>query len=259
MSLSDIQSSLRNAVVQGDFAPINSLLLGGRTPERRLEIHRRHYVTSLIKALLDKFPATIWLVGSQFVTEAARIFVAEHPPDAPCIVEYGEDFPAFLATCPGANLVPYLQEFARLEWHVGHVAIAVSEQPLSIAKLFTVGAEGLPDATLTIQGGIRYLETSWPVDELLKIYLAKKRPDRLEFERADVWLEIVGTRGEFRIDRLEKPDFIFRKSIFEGHTIGDSAEKALEADGKFDTGRALVAFVTDGLMAGVGQRTKESQ
>jgi hypothetical protein len=259
MSLGDIQSSLRNAVVQGDFAPINSLLLGGRTPERRLEIHRRHYLTSLIKALLDKFPATIWLVGSQFVTEAARIFVAKHPPGAPCIAEYGEDFPTFLATCPGAEKVPYLQEFAKLEWHVGHVAIAVNEQPLAIAKLFTVRAEGWPDTTLTIQGGVRYLETSWPVDELLNIYLAEKRPDRLEFEQADVWLEIVGTRGEFRIDRLAKSDFIFRKSIFEGCSIGDSAEKALEADRKFDTGRALVAFATNGLVAAVGQRTRESQ
>src|SRR5271154_2764357 len=145
-SLGEIQSGLRNAVVNGDFAPITALLLGGRTPEHRFAIHRRHYQTSLIKALLEKFPATIWLVGSRFVTEAARIFVAKHPPGAPCIAEYGEEFPAFLATCQGADLVPYLQAFAKLEWHIGHVAIAVDEQPVAIERFSTVSTEVLTDA-----------------------------------------------------------------------------------------------------------------
>jgi hypothetical protein len=258
-SLADIQSGLRNAVVTGDFAPITPLLLGGRRPEHRLAIHRRHYQTSLIKALLDKFPATIWLVGSRFVTEAARIFVAKHPPGAPCIAEYGEDFPAFLVTCQGADRVPYLQAFAELEWHIGHVAIAVDEQPLAIQKFSTVSAEVLADTTLTIQAGVRYLEASWPLDELMKIYLAEKQPDRLEFEPVDIWLEIVGTRGEFRIGRLAKSDFIFRESILKGHTIGDAAEKALEANSNFDAGTALVAFVARGLVAAIGRRTKESQ
>lgn len=257
-SLGDIQSGVRNAVVKGDFAPITALLLGGRRPEYRLAIHRRHYQTSLIKALLDKFPATIWLVGSRLVSEAARVFVANHPPGAPCIAEYGGDFPAFLATCRGADLVPYLQAFAELEWHIGHVAIAVDGQPLTIQKFSTVSAEVVSDTTLTLHTGVRYLETCWPLDELIKIYLAETRPDRLEFEPADVWLEIVGTRGEFRIERLAQPDFIFRKSLFEGRTIGDAAEKALEANSTFDAGRALVAFIANGLVAGM-RSPKEEQ
>jgi hypothetical protein len=258
-SLGEIQSGLRNAVVNGDFVPITPLLLGGRTPEHRLAIHRRHYQTSLIKALLEKFPATIWLVGSRFVTEAARIFAAKHPPGAPCIAEYGEEFPGFLATCQGADLVPYLQAFAKLEWHIGHVAIAVDEQPVAIERFSAVSTEVLTNTTLTMQTGVRYLETSWPLDELIKIYLAETRPDRLVFEQANVWLEIVGTRGEFRIDRLAQSDFIFRRSILQGYTIGEAAEMALEANSSFHAGRALVALVRDGLVAAMGQYTKESR
>jgi hypothetical protein len=257
--LADIQSRVRDAVVTGKFASMGPSLLGGRVVEHRLAIHRRHYQASLVTALLEKFPATIWLVGSQFITQAARSFVEKYPPSTPCIAEYGEDFPRFLAACQGANRVPYLQAFAELEWHIGHVAIAVDEPPVAIRELSTVSADILPDTALTAQAGVRYLQASWPLDELMKIFLAETRPDRFEFEPADVWLEIVGMRGEFRIGRLAKADFIFRKSILEGHTIGDAAEKALEANSNFDAGRALVAFVTNRLVAAIGRRTKGSQ
>jgi hypothetical protein len=48
-----------------------------------------------ITALVEKFPATGWLVGSRFVSLAARSYVLEHPPRKPCIAEYGEDFLIF--------------------------------------------------------------------------------------------------------------------------------------------------------------------
>ena len=36
-------------------------------------IHQRHYATSLTRALVERFPATVWLVGSELVTRAAPI------------------------------------------------------------------------------------------------------------------------------------------------------------------------------------------
>jgi len=58
----------------------------------RLSIHRRNYQKSLTEALLVKFPATAWLMGSAFVRQAAERFVCERPPTAPCIAEYGAEF-----------------------------------------------------------------------------------------------------------------------------------------------------------------------
>ncbi len=257
--LAEIQSRVRDAVVTGGFGSLGLSLSGGQVVEHRLAIHRRHYQASLITALLEKFPATTWLVGSPFNTEAARSFVEKYPPSTPCIAEYGEAFPLFLGACQGANRAPYLQAFAELERHIGLVAIAVDVPPLTVQELSTVTRDVLPDTALAIQAGVRYLQASWPVDELMNIYLAEARPEGFEFEPADVCLEIIGARGAFRIGRLVKSDFIFRKSIFEGHTIGDAAEKALEVDSNFDPGRALVAFVANGLVAAIVQATKESQ
>ena len=74
-ALLDLQKHVRDAVVLNGGTGLDSLLLGGRDPSRRLAIHQRHYRVSLTRALLERFPATVWLVGSSFVTMSAATFL----------------------------------------------------------------------------------------------------------------------------------------------------------------------------------------
>ena len=107
--LAEIQSYFRTAVVDGDTRSVSHVLIGGCDPEKRLTVHQRNYQASLIDSLLVKFPATGWLIGTPLLTEAAKHFAREHPPQAPCIAEYGAAFPDFLARCPETQRLPYLR------------------------------------------------------------------------------------------------------------------------------------------------------
>lgn len=249
--LAELQSHLRRAVVARDAAGVVPYLVGGRDPEKRLAIHQRNYETSLVKALLGKFPATHWLVGTPFLAECAREFIRVRPPNAPCIAEYGEDFPAFLATRPLADRVPYMRCFAELEWHLGHVAIAVDEPALSVSEVSTLDHASLPDATLAIQPGVRYLQAPWPIDELMQLYLTAKAPDHFHLAAADVRLEIRGARGEFRINRLDAAELEFRVAIQSGRTVGTAAELALETDADLDIGRCFAKLMTEGIVTAI--------
>ena len=194
--LAEIQSRFRNALIDCDVGQIAPILVGGRQPEKRLTIHQRNYERSLVDALLAKFPATGWLLGTPFLTEAARRFVHVHPPQAPCIAEYGVAFPDFLSKYPGVEHLGYLRDFAELEWCVGQVAITVDAVSISGNALSNLGTETLLDMRLTLQPGSRYLKASWPVDELMKLYLTETAPNQLELAPADVWIEVRGARGE---------------------------------------------------------------
>jgi hypothetical protein len=244
-SLAEAQRQLRKAIVEECADEALPLLVGGRDPAKRLAIHRRHFEASLTSALLDKFPATSWLIGSTATTEAARAFVHRHPPAAPCIAEYGAEFPQFLAQRVGAERIPYLCSFAELEWHLGHAAVAIDHPALAIDAFATIEADALVDLRLTLQPGLRYCAAAWPVDDLIKIYLSDAAPESHEFEPADVHLQICGARGEFRIERLDAASFTFRKALSERQTIGMAAEQALERDAKFDPGRALATLVAE--------------
>jgi Putative DNA-binding domain len=250
-SLAEMQSRIRRAVIDGDTAGMVALLIGGCDPERRLAIHQRHYRSSLVAAIRTKFPATAWLLGIPCLREAAGQFVRQHPPAAPCIAEYGEEFPRFLSTYSCAARVPYLYSFAELEWHLGQVAIAVDRPTLAFEAFSRFDMNTLIDTRLALQAGLRYLYASWPVDNLMKLYLSETAPSEYGLASADVWLEVRGARGEFQINRLDLAEFVFRKAIWEGQSIGAAAERALDANAEFDSGRAFTALVGSGYVIGM--------
>jgi hypothetical protein len=252
-SLSDLQARVRDAVVgrpANEAADLAALLTGGRDPLKRLAIHRRHHETSLVAALMEKFPAVTWLVGVSFMTEAAQTFVRRHPPGAPCIAEYGASFPEFLDGGAGAERLPYLRAFAELEWCLSRAAIAINVPPLAIST-FTKYAETLADLRLMLQPGLHYLAAAWPIDDLIRLHLNETKPERYVFEPSPVHLEIRGARGEFQIARLDAANFCFRSNVARGKPVGMASQAALELDGAFDPGRALATLIGDGLVSAI--------
>jgi hypothetical protein len=250
VGLGDIQLAIRQAVVYDDDARIAPILTGGKDPAKRLQVHRRHYEASLVTSILERFPATVWLIGSELVVEAARRYIGEHPPRRPCIAEYGVTFPDFLTAYLAGN-VPYLRDFAELEWHLGHVSIAIDCGAIPADTLSTFPATELPDLCLGLQPGLRYLQFSWPVDALMRLYLTDTAPDSLEFLPENVWIELRGARGEFSLGRLTRGDFTFRRSIADGCSLGDALEAALDVDSTFDSGTVLNALLAEGLITAV--------
>jgi hypothetical protein len=256
-ALADIQKGVRDALILGDVTGLDSMLVGGHDARKRLAIHQRHYHASLITALLDRFPATVWLVGSEFVTATAREFVRNCPPSRPCIAEYGEEFPASLAARPGAADVPYLQQFGELEWHVGRLSIAVAVPPLTQADLAAIDPAALADATLAVQPGALYHHADWAIDQLISLYLSDSVPDQFSLQPGDAWLEVRGARGGLTINRLTHADFAFRAALAAGERLGDAAVSALDIDPAFDAGQALLSAVADGLVTAIDVRHEE--
>lgn len=247
-STADLQAAIHEAVTSGDVDALAPALAGGQNPGRRLAIHARHYSASLVTALRDKFPATVWLIGSDTFTHAAREFVRSSPPKQPCIAEYGQRFPDFLDMRAQSAGVPYLGSFARLEWHAGQVSLAVAEPALAWEELARIGPGALPETTLTLQPGLRHMTSSWAVDDLLKLYLTESAPARFNLPSGTFSIEVRGSRGDLYIDRVEPAAALFREGIGEGRTIGESAGRVLERDPGFDTGRALIELVALGLV-----------
>ena len=247
-SLAETQARLSAAILKGDAAAIAPVLVGGRDPLARLAIHHRHYEASLVSALATKFPATVWLSGDALFTAAARAFVRRHPPAAPCITEYAEDFPRFIAAWPGVDRAPYLGSVAEADWLLGQAALAVDLPPISIQALAAAEPKRLPDVVLSLQPGLRFMQASWPIDELVMLHLNDNAPERYGLDPENIWLEIRGTRGAFSLNRLDQAAYLFRRAVKRGAAIGAAAEKALAADPAFNAGAALASLFAGGLV-----------
>jgi hypothetical protein len=88
-------------------------------------------------------------------------------------------------------------------------------------------------------------------------YLIDDLPSRFELTPTDVWVEIRGARGEFQWSRLTREEFIFRQSLSEGVSIGDAAERVLDANAEFHPGHALASIFTAGLVLAVRQKNQQ--
>jgi len=121
------------------------------------------------------------------VTHVATWFIREHPPSRPCVAEYGDEFPRYLDAHPAAESLPYLAQFAELEWHLGRLALATEESP-----------------------NVQYVHLDWALDELIGLYLTDTAPDAFALRQEDVWLEIRGLRGELQMNRLGGEEFVRR-------------------------------------------------
>ena len=251
-SLVDVQQQMRDAVVSGDASAIAPLLkAGGRDAARRLDIHRRHYVTSLVGAVMGRFPATAWLMGCPMVEASAFRFVRECPPTTPCIAEYGQAFPAFLSVQPGADRLPYVEAFADLDWHLGRLSVSVDLRCADPAGLAALHPDDLTDAVLAFQAGTYLAQADWPIDDLMKLYLCDVAPQQTTMAEGPVWFEARGARGTLRLTRLSEVAFVFRHALWRGTTIGAAAERAWQFDPGFDQGSALAALFDAQLVVGV--------
>ena len=176
MQLAEVQARFTSVLQSGLPDACANLLVGGGDPRSRLTVHMRHYQGSLTRAVVERFPATVWLAGSGPVTDAAAAFVRSQPPTAPCLAEYGVAFPAFLQTWPGAAHLPYLAQFALIDWHLGRLAIATADPPI-------------------------VLRLDWSLDELMTFFLSDQAPDEYTLRAETVWLELHGARGELSLHR----------------------------------------------------------
>jgi len=247
LSLDDLQTLVRRAVIDSEVADVAPRLVGGMDPRHRLAIHRRHYHASLIETLRGRFPATAWLIGDAAVTTAAAAFVIAHPPRVFCMAEFGETFPEYLASRPGLDSVPYLASFAQLEWLIGRVSVSVSAPALGLEWVSQQDPERLGSATLRLQPGVVYLRSDWTIDALMRVFLSGAPPAQFTIEPTPRWIEVHGNRGDLRLQSLAVGAWHFRRALDEGLTVEGAAEAAIGVDAGFDPGAALVHLIAEGL------------
>ena len=87
----------------------------GRPAGKRFDVYRNNVVASLSSALAEGFPAIRSLVGMEFFSAMAGIYVRAHPPSDPRMMYFGTEMPEFLAGFGPVQHLAYLPDVARLE------------------------------------------------------------------------------------------------------------------------------------------------
>jgi hypothetical protein len=144
--LADLQAAYRRYLLSGDSTRLASAIVADSfDPPERLNIYRNNFLIGLIEALKANFPVTLQLVGSDFFEQAARRFVLAHPPQRPCLFEYGGAFPGYLGDLPQLSALPYVADMARFEFARVAAYNAPVERYIAADTLADLSPEQLQD------------------------------------------------------------------------------------------------------------------
>lgn len=191
----------------------------GSDNDRRFAVYRNNVQTALTRALGQRFLVVERLVGSEFFTAMARVFAQAHPPSNPVLLDWGQEFPAFLEGFPPVANLPYLPDVARIELARGRAYHAADHQPVDPAALAVADPTPL---RFRFAPSVQAFVSSFPAVSIWAMNQpgAQKRPLPAGSEYA---LIARGQDLEAMTVPLEAPAHAMLTALMGGATLGEAA------------------------------------
>jgi len=246
-SLHDVQSDFRRFIADGNPGGLPGLVCGNVAEARRLlAIFRNNSLVAHTSALAAVYPVVQRIVDGRFFAYAVHEFLRTNLPSHPCVSEFGERFPVFLADFAPAADLRYLPDIARLEWAISRAAgAAVASKPPSMADLIE-----RPDdpalALLRLDPAVSFIASDFPIDVIWTLHQPGREPETTLADEG-VWLE-VHPGGTELLRRHDSVNWAFRSALAAGATLGNAAEEALRQDCAFDLAAAIAALFAERLV-----------
>lgn len=231
----------------GDVNALTPWILGADAIDR-LDVYRNTVRKGLIDAVLAAYPTVERVVGSEWLSAAANLFVQDHPPACASLALYGEGFADWLDAFEPAASMPYLPTLACLDrfWLESHLA---ADAPIIGADaLADRDAERLARLGLTLHPSARI---AWFDENLPSLWLAN-RPEaeasgEFELRREPQGVLIVRPEGAVCIRLLDRATYVFAAACAEGASLTAAAEQVLLEEPAADLAAVVSTCLAGGL------------
>ena len=252
--LADLQHRFARAVLQAPLSVPDGVRPDVRpTRERRFGVYRNNVKASLAAALAAKFPVVARLVGEEFFTAMALVFIERHPPRSPVLAEYGAAFASFLEGFDPAADLPYLPDTARLEW-ARHVAFhGADANPADLARLAELPPEALGSVTLGLHPAMAVIASPWPIVSVWTTNTHDATPEAPSADWTGETALVTRPLLDVLIQRLPPGADRLVAALAQGIALGAAAEAASSAHERFDLAMALSTLFSAGAIATLSQ------
>ncbi|MDP5307116.1 HvfC/BufC N-terminal domain-containing protein [Paracoccus spongiarum] len=212
---------------------------------RRFAVYRNNVAVSLVAALARRFPVIRRLVGEAFFDQMARIFIAQHPPHSPVLLEWGAAMPEFLSGFPPLARHPYLADVARIEVARGAAFHAADAPPLAPAALAGADPAGL---RLGLHPALRILPLDFAAVDVWARNQPGAAPRPIDIARPQIALILRDRRLDVPVRAISAADRLMLDRLRAGRTLLASAEAAAATDPAHDAAALLLQLARDGAL-----------
>lgn len=215
-------------------------------------VYRNTVMKGCIDALQANFPAVQAIVGEEWFRAAAAVYVKGHPPRTPTLLEYGEDFEAFITGFEPAVSLPYLSHVAKLDRYWTEAHIARDEAPLVPEGLAGLDAEALARCRLHPHASARwaYFEDA-PAATIWRCNREGDAQSLAEIDWRGEGLLLVRPHAAVEAVDLDAAGCAFISACAEGGTLADAAALALACDANTDLSALIARLLGAGAFGGL--------
>jgi hypothetical protein len=161
MSEAQRQQQLLAALATG-VSSVAALRESGERAARGLEAYRANAEAIADRALASTFATVRAMVGADDLRHLAREFWRAHPPERGDLGEWGDGFPAWLASHAGLSAWPWLADSARLDLAL-HRNERAADAVLDAASLGLLESTDPAQLRLVLMPGSAVLRSPWPI------------------------------------------------------------------------------------------------
>jgi Putative DNA-binding domain len=205
-----------------------------------LDIYRNNTLANRSANLTNTYPTILELVGEEFFSAMACIFVEKNESHSGNLHQDGELFPSFLATFPHVSDLPYLSDVAKLDWAIHLAHYSIDSNSIGIETLASYTPEQFGQLSLVLHPAIAIVKSEhWPIYQILMMHHGEN-PANLNAGGEQVWV----WRDHWQL--LSSNDTLFLESLLNGKNIESAMLTA--ADHQYDAGPILVQLFNRGLV-----------
>ncbi|MDM9627800.1 DNA-binding domain-containing protein [Rhizobium sp. S152] len=226
--------------------PVPEGLVGpdGVPSERRFNVYRNNVVAGLTSTIRDAYPAVARIVGDEFFSAMARIYVSAHPPRGPIMLDYGSTFPDFIESFEPAISVPYLADVARIERAWVEAYHSPDIEPLHPTVFTRIPSQELPNVRVFLHPSWRLVRSAFPAVSIWQMNVGDGPVGELSLERGGENAFVIRSGADVEVRPLRSSAAQFVQSLADGAPILEAMKAAMDMDYSFDLSSCLSALMT---------------
>ena len=219
----------------------------GLPDAKRFAVYRNNVHVSLVGALAARFPVTRQVVGEDFFSGMARLYVGGHKPKTPVLLHYGESFPDFVASFPPAAGIPSLADLARLEAAWTQSYNAAEADVLTPSELGRIAPERLGNLHLNAAPSTRLVSSAWPIGSIWSAH--QQSPFVPPQQTGAEAVLLTRPHAEVRLTIIPPDAAALLVELAATPQLGVAVEAVLSGFPQFDPGAALIGLAGLGAFA----------
>lgn len=219
----------------------------GCVATKRFSVYRNNVYVSLIEALRRQFPVVNRLVGEEFFTSLARVYIDGNLPKSPLMFEYGDTFPDFLKSFDKVQDLPYLADIARIDYGRTQSYHALDAESLSLQNLAAIPQERFPAASFSLHPSARIIRSEFPILSIWRANTENSDVEEIFLDQGGEDLLIIRPSLTVTVHLLTPGAAEFIDALDQGLTIADAVELAADQSSDFDFAALLPQLTNAGL------------